>query len=113
MELNAFDLLKIGLVHGWLLEPDAQEYEWVGENTYNQLVNLVIEGNDASARLQQKSDSDDWSIIGIDQGRVVDPGEVGPESDTTFKKITGSESNRQENNWIRILPSKKPSPDPI
>ena len=54
MELNAFDLLQIELVHGWLLESDAQEYEWVGDNTYNQLVNLVIEGNDASSKLQQK-----------------------------------------------------------
>ena len=61
MELNAFDLLQVNLVHGWLLEPDAQEYEWVGNNTYNQLVNLVIEGNDARAKLQQKSTDDDCS----------------------------------------------------
>jgi len=59
VELNAFDLLQIELVHGWLLEVDAQEYEWVGKNTYNQLVNLVIEGNDASTELQQKPDVDD------------------------------------------------------
>jgi len=58
LELNAFDLLQVNLVHGWLLEPDAQEYEWVGNNTYNQLVNLVIEGNDARAKLQQKSTDD-------------------------------------------------------
>jgi hypothetical protein len=31
MELNAFDLLQIELVHGWLLESSAQEYEWVGD----------------------------------------------------------------------------------
>lgn len=59
MELNAFDLLRIELVHGWLLETDDQEYEWVGDNTYNQLANLVIEGNDASAKLQQKTEVDD------------------------------------------------------
>lgn len=59
MELNAFDLLQIELVHGWLLESSAQEYEWVGDNTYNQLVNLVIEGNDAGTTLQQQSDVDD------------------------------------------------------
>ncbi len=53
MELNAFDLLHIELVHGWLLEPDAEEYEWIGSQTYNQLVNLVIEGNDASATLER------------------------------------------------------------
>jgi ubiquitin carboxyl-terminal hydrolase MINDY-1/2 len=58
MELNAFDLLSIELVHGWLLEPDAQEFEWVGNNTYNQLVNIVIEGNDASAALQQNPNVD-------------------------------------------------------
>jgi len=58
MELNAFDLLQIELVHGWLLESNAQEYEWVGDNTYNQLINLVIEGNDASTKLEQKSHVD-------------------------------------------------------
>mmetsp|Transcript_15166 Transcript_15166/g.35151 ORF Transcript_15166/g.35151 Transcript_15166/m.35151 type:complete len:399 (+) Transcript_15166:2-1198(+) len=56
MELNAFDLLEIELVHGWLLDSNAQEYEWVGENTYNQLLNLVIEGNDATMKLERKSD---------------------------------------------------------
>jgi len=59
MELNAFDLLQIELVHGWLLDSNAQEFEWVADNTYNQLVDLVIEGNDASAKLQQNSDVDD------------------------------------------------------
>ena len=52
-------MLRIELVHGWLLETDAQEYEWVGDNTYNQLANLVIEGNDASAKLQQKTEVGD------------------------------------------------------
>ncbi|MGK3739707.1 MAG: hypothetical protein ACI8RD_013199 [Bacillariaceae sp.] len=59
MELNAFDLLHVELVHGWLLESDAQEYEWVGDKTYNQLVNVVIEGNDASTKLQQKSQGEE------------------------------------------------------
>mmetsp|Transcript_7422 Transcript_7422/g.8170 ORF Transcript_7422/g.8170 Transcript_7422/m.8170 type:complete len:428 (+) Transcript_7422:135-1418(+) len=59
MELNAFDLLRIELVHGWLLESDAQEYEWVDDQTYNQLVNLVIEGNDATAKLEHKSQDSD------------------------------------------------------
>ncbi|KAL3925567.1 MAG: hypothetical protein SGILL_000318 [Bacillariaceae sp.] len=53
LELNAFDLLSTELVHGWLLDPDAQEHEWVADNSYNQLVNVVIQGNDASAALQK------------------------------------------------------------
>lgn len=56
MHLNAFDLLHIELVHGWLLEPDAPEYEFIGSLTYNQLVNAVIEGNDAEAALDRATD---------------------------------------------------------
>ena len=52
MQLNAFDLLHVELVHGWLLEPDAEEYPLIENKTYNQLVNLVIEGNDAASTLQ-------------------------------------------------------------
>ena len=61
MELNAFDLLHIELVHGWLLEPDAQEYEYIKNQTYNQCINLVIQGNDASSTLheeQEKNNND-------------------------------------------------------
>jgi hypothetical protein len=63
MELNAFDLLHVELVHGWLLESDAQEYEWVGDKTYNQLVNVVIEGNDASTKLQQNSRGENYDEL--------------------------------------------------
>jgi hypothetical protein len=59
MELNAFDLLHIELVHGWLLEPDAQEYEYVQNLTYNQCINLVIQGNDASAILCDENNDND------------------------------------------------------
>lgn len=52
MHLNAFDLLHIELLHGWLIEPDAEEYDLIGNQTYNQLVNMVIEGNDAATALQ-------------------------------------------------------------
>eukprot|EP00980_Cylindrotheca_fusiformis_P009989 scaffold2212_cov143-Cylindrotheca_fusiformis.AAC.7 len=50
--LNAFDLLNIELVHGWLIDPQSPEYTLIGDRTYNQLINAVIEGNDASAALQ-------------------------------------------------------------
>jgi len=53
IHLNAFDLLRIELVHGWLVEPDAEEYELIKNRTYNQLVNLVIEGKDAATTLQK------------------------------------------------------------
>jgi hypothetical protein len=57
MHLNAFDLLHIELVHGWLLEPDAQEYDLIGDQSYNQLINMVIEGNDAATTVQNAAPS--------------------------------------------------------
>lgn len=51
--LNAFDLLHIELVHGWLIDPQAEEYELIEGKTYNQLVTLVTEGNDASAEIDR------------------------------------------------------------
>jgi hypothetical protein len=58
MQLNAFDLLHVELVHGWLLEPEAEEYDLIHNQTYNQLVNIVIQGNDASTLLQLNPNAD-------------------------------------------------------
>jgi len=55
IELNAFRLLQIELVHGWLLDPRAQEYDWVKDKTYNELTDLVIRGDDAGAHLQAET----------------------------------------------------------
>ena len=76
LELNAFDLLHVELVHGWLIDPTDVEYDLIylssnqnlGEagqaqakakararapqhQTYNQLINQVIKGNEASSVL--------------------------------------------------------------
>jgi hypothetical protein len=56
--LNAFDLLHIELVHGWLIQPESPEYVLIVDKTYNQLVNVVIEGNDAGTTLQQNPHAD-------------------------------------------------------
>ena len=58
MHLNAFDLLHIELVHGWLLEPGEEEYDLIDNQTYNQLINLVINGNEAGAQLQQNPNAE-------------------------------------------------------
>ncbi len=57
LHLNAFDLLHTELVHGWLVDPEEQEYELIKNQTYNQLINLVIEGNDAAVMLQNAAPS--------------------------------------------------------
>jgi hypothetical protein len=66
MELNAFDLLYVELVHGWLIDPTEVEYDLIllsnlGDDgqaqapqhqTYNQLINQIIKGNEASSVLE-------------------------------------------------------------
>jgi len=53
-QLNAFDLLHVEMVHGWLVDPnDPEESALIGNQTYNQLVNLVIKGNEAKTELDQ------------------------------------------------------------
>ena len=54
--LTAFDMLNIDLVHGWLLDPqDKQTVELVGSKTYNELIEIVVQGNEASTELEMLS----------------------------------------------------------
>lgn len=54
--LTAFDMLNVDLVHGWLLDPqDEQTFELVGSKTYNELIEIVVQGNEASAELEMMS----------------------------------------------------------
>ena len=54
-QLNAFDLLHVDLVHGWLIDPISQKLEFtlIGNQTYNQLVTQVIKGNEAQTELER------------------------------------------------------------
>ena len=46
--LAAFDMLGVELVHGWLLDKqDVETMSVVEEKTYNELIELVINGNEA------------------------------------------------------------------
>lgn len=53
-ECIIFDLLEIGLYHGWLVDPqDQQTVRAVGKCSYNQLVEKII---------QQKSSEDEDDV---------------------------------------------------
>ena len=54
--LIAFDMLNVDLVHGWLLDPqDQQTVDLVGSKTYNELIEIVVHGNEASTQLEMLS----------------------------------------------------------
>lgn len=74
-ELSTFDLLNVKMVHGWLLDPQSEEVaSLVGTKTYNELIEIVIRGNDASAELHKMEEQlkklepfrdDDWIDVGV------------------------------------------------
>eukprot|EP00567_Pseudictyota_dubia_P003539 CAMPEP_0197439334 /NCGR_PEP_ID=MMETSP1175-20131217/6100_1 /TAXON_ID=1003142 /ORGANISM="Triceratium dubium, Strain CCMP147" /LENGTH=595 /DNA_ID=CAMNT_0042969231 /DNA_START=171 /DNA_END=1958 /DNA_ORIENTATION=+ len=56
MNITAFDLLGVDLVHGWLLDPqDSKTFELVGGKSYNELVELVIHGTEAASGVERIS----------------------------------------------------------
>ncbi|CAB9501228.1 terminal hydrolase MINDY-2 [Seminavis robusta] len=53
-ELTTFDLLSVKMVHGWLLDPQSEQLcELVGCKTYNELIESVVQGNEASTELHK------------------------------------------------------------
>ncbi len=51
--LAAFDLLGVEMVHGWLLdEQDVETVSVVGNKTYNEVIETVIQGNEAREELK-------------------------------------------------------------
>jgi len=55
----AFDILGVKLIHGWLVDPqDKVICELIGNRSYNELVEFVIKGSDASLKLKKLKDRD-------------------------------------------------------
>lgn len=56
--LTAFDALGVDLVHGWLVDPTENEgetFRLIGSRSYNEVVELVIDGNEATSDIDQLS----------------------------------------------------------
>jgi hypothetical protein len=52
-QLAAFDMMRVKLVHGWLVEPGSDEAQVIGKDTYNQLVERIIKGQEANEQLEK------------------------------------------------------------
>jgi len=52
--LGAFDIMGVELLHGWLvdIQQESEIANVIGNKTYNELVELVIEGNEAMAKTE-------------------------------------------------------------
>jgi len=53
--LTAFDLLGVELVHGWLCDPinDKEATAVIGSKTYNELIEIVLMGSEASSAMEK------------------------------------------------------------
>merc|ERR1711933_266243 len=53
-QLNAFDLFNVELVHGWLIDPEKEKalHDIVRNRTYNELIEIVIQGQEAKVELE-------------------------------------------------------------
>lgn len=54
MGLSVFDLMNVELVHGWLVdEQDVEVASIVGSRSYNELVEMMIRGNEAKEEMEK------------------------------------------------------------
>jgi hypothetical protein len=92
-ELTLFDMLNVRMVHGWLISEDesGELFSVIGSKTYNELVELVINGNEASteihkleAQLKKIEACSDDDLI--DVGVMTNPNEEEKEGEEPPKK---------------------------
>jgi Protein of unknown function (DUF544). len=71
MGLSVFDLMNVELVHGWLVdEQDVEVASIVGSRSYNELVEMMIRGNEAKEEMEKL-------VLQMDELEKDDVGESG------------------------------------
>lgn len=66
-ECVVFDLLSIGLYHGWLVDPqNADTCSAIGGVSYNQLVEKIIASKQDGAETKLVSEGKDDSVLELD-----------------------------------------------
>lgn len=70
--LETFDLLGLELVHGWLLDPqsDADTISVVEQKTYNELIEIVISGNDAKESIDKLQQQQQQDVVEMNRARI-------------------------------------------
>jgi ubiquitin carboxyl-terminal hydrolase MINDY-1/2 len=95
-ELTTFDLLNVKMVHGWLLDPQSQELAvLVNDKSYNEVVESVIHGTEASTELHtleeqlkklQQCDDNEMIDIGVPADDAEEKGETKRQSVGSIRK---------------------------
>lgn len=115
--VTAFELLDVELVHGWLLDSDDKEtVKLIGNKTYNELVEEIIKGNDASSEMEQICKSiqelddklkemEEWIDVAAER-------EVSSiEADCSDTEPVKSRVDNKEQEASLVLPSSNPATD--
>lgn len=102
--LSAFDLMGVELVHGWLVDPmeDERVAEAIGNKSYNELMEVIILGNDAGVEVESlKKD-----IEGLEkklEDEIRKEGLKTNHDGEAQDKTQGGDDKDQE--WINVPPS--------
>ena len=111
--LSAFDLLSVELVHGWLLDvQDVETKSVVETKTYNELIELVILGNEAkesgvgTLEVELREKEMKLSVMVVDDACNTaaaagkDDGDIVEASNQIISPVEGGEGGDSEENII-------------
>lgn len=111
MDVTAFELMNIELVHGWLIDTnDTQTFQLIGNKTYNELVETIITGNDATNEMEwicksiqeleiKLKEMEEWIDVAADREVVVDEAPA-QESENKESESTNSIAEHDEQKTI-------------
>jgi len=113
--LSAFDLMGVELVYGWLVDPhDVETKEAIGTRTYNELVEVMVKGDDAKKEIQRLEGLlegleeevealDEAAAIQLSQADAADTDTDARGPDQAEAQSESEEKHDEE--WVDISPS--------
>jgi hypothetical protein len=75
-QLSAWDMFRIPLIHGWLVDPATAEAQVIKHFTYNVLVERIIQAQDAATELEKMENvpaelmTDDYQALNNHQAKL-------------------------------------------
>jgi len=124
-QLNAFDLLNVELVHGWLIDPEQEKalYDIVGNRTYNESIELVIQGQEAKQEVDLVNKNMQQALLTLSASPSSSSsderkGSKNIQNNSSENKPAAAEEkeentkNKDREEWIEVAAVDTPSDEP-
>jgi len=116
--LSAFDLMGVELVHGWLVDPqDVETKDAIGTRTYNELVEVMVKGDDAKKEIQRLEgllEGLEEEVEALDEAAAIQLSQADADADTDADargpdqaeaKSESESEEKHDDEWVDISPS--------